>query len=320
MTSKDKQVDISIIIATYFHESYIEQALNSILSQETALQFEVLIGDDASSDRTPEILRRYAVQYPDVIRLVLREKNVGANRNGCDLRRRAKGNYLAFLGGDDFWLDPQKLQKQWTFLESNPEYVGCCGKSLIVDENSQCDYTQAPHFVWNKKVFTLKDLIDSWNIPGQTSTLMARNIFRGIDPKNYAISYLAHPQVGDKTLMLLLLAHGPIYCSNEILSSYRRVVKKDAYNWFSIHYRNPYRNYDMFMYPCRLETWARKNLQLPKRCHLGKRDEYRFCRYIEECVKEPSLKRLKYAAEMILQSHQPIKYAGVLIKALIQLE
>ncbi len=318
--SRHELIDISVIMSAYFHEDYVGKALDSVLAQDTNLRLEVLITDDASQDRTQDILRDYAARYPALIKPILRQRNIGATKNGWDLRRRAKGRYLAFLGGDDFWLAPNKLQKQWEFLQNHPEYSGCCGKSLIVNEDDQPNFTQSPHFVWNKKIFTLQDFIDSWNIPGQTSTLMCRNIFRYMEPEDYSITYRAHPQVGDKTLMLFLLAEKPIYCSNEILSAYRYVDKTGEHNWFSIHHDNPYRNYDMFMYPCRLETWARGSIGLPYSVHLGQRSHYRFCRFVEECVKSPSIKRMQYLAKMILHSHQPLKYSYYAVKALIEME
>ena len=103
-----EQIDISVVMLTYFHENYIAQALDSVLSQETDLRYEILIGDDASGDCTPDIIREYAARYPDIVRPVLRTENLGANRNGWDLGHRARGKYIAYLEGDDFWLDPQK--------------------------------------------------------------------------------------------------------------------------------------------------------------------------------------------------------------------
>lgn len=317
MSTQAEAVDVSVVMLTYFHEDYIAQALDSVLSQETTLRYEIIIGDDASGDRTPDIIREYAARCPDIIRPVLRTKNLGANRNGWDAGRRARGKYIAYLEGDDYWLDPRKLQKQWEFLEVHPEYSACCGKCLIVDENGQPDYTRTPQFAWSKKVFTLEDLVDSWDIPGQAGTMMYRNAYRGDD----TIGYKAHRNVGDKTTALLLLTMGPIYCSNEILTCYRYVNRKGKHNYFSQHYANPYRNYDMFMYPVRLETWARKNgVPLRRDQHFGKRIGYRFCRFVEECVRDPSPTRLKYLAEMVSQSHEKGKYCWYILKTLIEME
>lgn len=320
---EERGMDVSVILPTYYHEAYVAQALDSILMQKTSLRYEVLVGDDASPDRTPEIVQGYADRYPGLIRPVLRAENMGACRNGFDLYSRAAGKYIAFLEGDDFWLDPCKLQKQWEFLEEHQEYIGCCGKCLVVDRGGRPDYTKSPHFVWNKKEFHLENLVEQWNLPGQAGTWMYRNIYLDMEPGCIETMCQMHPNVGDKTIILYLLSQGPFYCSNEILSCYRRVDQTGEHNWFSIHHDNPYRNYDMFMYPCRLETWAKKSLNLGKRLgrqHLGKRSEYRFCRFVEELVREPSLKRLGYLADMVVHSHQPAKYSWTILKALIEME
>lgn len=319
MDNSQKEVDVSIIMLTYNHEKYIAQAIESVLAQETSLRYELIIGDDASTDRTPEIVREYAERYPDIIRAVLREKNLGANRNNFELVPMQRGRYCASLEGDDFWIDPHKMQKQYDFLEVHSEYIGCCGKCLVVDENGTPDYTKNPGFVWNKKEYSIKDYLDRWKVPGQTGGIMVRNYCVDLNPEEYAFTYQLHPMVGDKTWMLSHLSRGKIYCSNEILSAYRYVNQKGKDNHFSKHYANPYRNHDMFLYSCRLEDWARDNLGV--REEIGKQQKKtRFCRFTEECVRTPSIKRLSYLAEMVARSHAPAKYAWYVLKTLIEME
>lgn len=313
-------VQISIILLSCCHEKYIRQALESILNQETDLCYEVLVGDDASQDGTAGIIQEFAKRYPDIVKPMLRADNVGASYNLYDLICRAQGKYIAILEGDDFWLDKHKLQKQFDFLESHPEHTGCCSKCLIVDENSNPDYERSCHITWNKKDFTLGDLVESWQMPGQLGTMMLQNIFSSQDPEAYNVLYESHPMVCDKTILLLALLRGSFYCSNEVLSAYRFVDKKGENNWFSIHHANPYRNYDMFMYPCKLEEWARKNMNLPHNKHFGKRNPYRFARFVEECVRKPERKKFQYLLEMITHSHQPMKYSWYVLKALIEME
>lgn len=314
----EHQIDVSVIVLTYYHERYIRKALDSILAQKTQLRYEILIGDDASQDGTQAIIKEYAESYPDVIKPTFNAQNVGATQNSINLVQKARGRYIATLEGDDYWLDPLKMQKQWEFLESNSQYIGCCSKCTVVDENDHSDYTASPQFVWNKKNFTLDNFLATWQMPGQASTLMCRNIYAQMRPEDYSIYFTAHRNVGDKTSMLFLLSKGPIYCSNEILSCYRFIRHKGGHNYFSLHYSNPYRHYDMFMYPCRLETWARKHLGL--HAHLGPRKEVRFARFVEETVKEPSLKRFKCLAEMIACSHEPGHYLWYVLKTLIERE
>lgn len=311
-------MDVSIVMLTYCHEHYIAKALNSILMQKTTLEYEILVGDDASTDRTPQIIQKYANRHPGTVIPMFNKKNVGASRNLYKVLQRAKGKYIAILEGDDFWLDPQKLQKQWDFLEKHAEYIGCCGKCLVVDEEGRPNYTHTIQFVWNKKIFTLEDYLKTWKLPCQVGALMFRKHCDKVVPWKEEVLYTAHRNVGDKTLLLLLLVNGPIYCSNEELSCYRYVTQKDGKNFFSLHYANPYRNYDMFMYPCRLESWARKRLGISQ--HLGPRKEYRFCRFVEDLVQKPSLTKIKYLMEMIRHSHQPVWYLWCVLKTLIEME
>lgn len=322
MSPERQTVDVSIIVMTYYHEAYISQALDSILAQETSVRYEVLVGDDASQDRTPEIVREYAARFPETIRPILRTKNLGASRNFHDLLGRTQGNYIAVLEGDDYWLDPHKLQKQWGFLEEYQEYIGCCGRCLVVDEHGRPDYGKVPQFVSNKEIYTLDDYFEMWNLPGQLGSQMCRNIFREMEPSEYSILYEAHPNVADKTWMLLLLLRGPVYCSDETLSCYRFVNAEGAHNWFSVHYANPYRDYDMFMYPSRLESWAKMRLGAGKyrHKHLGPRKEYRFCRFVRSTAREPSFKKIRCLAEMVFRGHQPVKYSLDIIKTLIEME
>lgn len=321
MSAGREVVEVSIIVLTYFHEAYIAQALDSILTQETSVRYEVLVGDDASQDRTPEIIQGYADRYPDIIKPVLRTENGGGSLNLYDLLSRAKGNFIAILEGDDYWLDPCKLQKQWEFLQKHQEYTGCCSKCQVVDEHGQPNPAKKLQFVDNKQVYTLDDYFEGWNLPGQLGTMMFRNIFRNMRSSDYSILYKAHRNVADKTLALLLLREGPIYCSDKELSCYRFVNEKGAHNWFSMHYANPYRDYDMFMYPSRLESWARKRLgrRRYRHKHLGPRKEYRFCRFVKNTAKDPSWKKVRCIVEMILCGHQPLKYSWDVAKTLIEM-
>lgn len=124
---------LSVILITYNHISYIEKSILGILSQRTTFPFEIIIGDDDSSDGTREICKQFARQHPDKIRLVQhhRANNIKIMGKPCGIYQiaynllAARGKYLAICSGDDYWTDPMKLQKQVDFLEKNPEYSLC---------------------------------------------------------------------------------------------------------------------------------------------------------------------------------------------------
>lgn len=114
-------MDISVIVVTYNQEDSIGRTLDSILSQQTRADFEIVIGDDCSTDRTGDICREYAARYPGKIVYLRREKNLGLNRNYFDCIRRSRGRYLADCAGDDYWVDNQKLEMQYDVLETEPD-------------------------------------------------------------------------------------------------------------------------------------------------------------------------------------------------------
>lgn len=125
---------VSIACITYNHEKYIEDAIKGFLIQETDFPFEVLIHDDASTDRTADIIREYEAKYPRLIKPLYQIENQyskGVRPNPCFNFPRAQGKYIALCEGDDYWTDPKKLQIQYDFLENHAEYV-CCYHNAFV--------------------------------------------------------------------------------------------------------------------------------------------------------------------------------------------
>ena len=112
---------ISVLVLTYNHASYVRQALDSIVSQKVDVPFEILIGDDASVDGTAAILAEYAVRHPSLIRLFAHPLNLGMHANHALLQDQARGRYIAYCEGDDYWLAHDKLQRQLTYMERNPD-------------------------------------------------------------------------------------------------------------------------------------------------------------------------------------------------------
>jgi glycosyltransferase involved in cell wall biosynthesis len=113
---------ISIGVMGYNQEKYVRQTMDSILAQRCSYPFEIVIGDDASSDNTRAILEEYRQKHPGIIRLLPEAPNKGVLRNYADVVKACTGKYIAFCHCDDYWHDPLKLQKQVDFLEKNPGY------------------------------------------------------------------------------------------------------------------------------------------------------------------------------------------------------
>jgi glycosyltransferase involved in cell wall biosynthesis len=125
LTAEPKTPLISVCLITYNHAPFLSQAIESILMQKHDYSWELIIADDNSTDATREIILRFKEKHPELIRTILREKNVGAFQNWRDMLNNARGKYIAYLEGDDYWTDWNKLNEQATFLEANHEYIGC---------------------------------------------------------------------------------------------------------------------------------------------------------------------------------------------------
>lgn len=227
---------VSVIVPTYNQAPHIRQTLDSILSQKTEYSYEVLVGDDASTDGAQDILREYAQMYPDKIRLFLREENLGASRNAYELLMAARGKYLATCEGDDYWCDEEKLQLQISYLESHPEISGCVHRFRVVDEQGNPRKNQTLPWVRQKPVFTLDDFQGIY-LPGQYATFVRRNLFLHSE-KNYRIVYQAHRMVADRTAMMLYLLAGDVVCLDRVMSCYRKVTRKDGTNMTTVSFRN----------------------------------------------------------------------------------
>lgn len=128
---------LSICIIAYNHVTYIKEAVEGVLMQKVNFPWELVIADDFSTDGTREIILEYKVKYPDIIKLILQEKNVGAAQNWIDLITYPKSKYIAYFEGDDYWTDPLKLQKQVDFMEANENYSYCCTKFSVLNDNTK---------------------------------------------------------------------------------------------------------------------------------------------------------------------------------------
>ena len=126
---------VSVLVVTYNHENFIAQALNSVLAQKVEFDYEVLVSEDRSTDRTRDIVTEFHQRYPDRIRLILSEHNLNSNEVVGRGIRAAKGQYVALLDGDDYWTSEHKLQRQAQFLDSHPDCAMCFHNAVVVYED-----------------------------------------------------------------------------------------------------------------------------------------------------------------------------------------
>lgn len=217
------KIDLSILIPTYNHERYILTALNSVLAQKTKYTYEVLVGEDASTDGTRAVLEQYEAKHPHKIKVYYREVNLGASNaplsNHMDLYNRASGKYVIFLEGDDYWLDENKLSVQIDFLENHPEYIAVAHNCITVDADGR---KRKERYIECKDTeYTLKHYLNNI-LPGQLATVMMRNIYKIDGFPTYMWEKRLVP--GDRIFYFTLLANGKIYCIQRPMSAYRHVI------------------------------------------------------------------------------------------------
>ncbi|MCR5746920.1 MAG: glycosyltransferase [Lachnospiraceae bacterium] len=257
---------LSVVFITYNHEKYIRQALDSVLSQKTDFDYEVVVGEDHSTDSTRSILDEYRLKYPGRLRILYRDKNFGRpTLNVYETAMACKGKYIATIEGDDFWTDENKLQKAVDFLEANPEYSGCANPALLVGEDGMelSDRSPLRLYTWNKEDYTMEDYRreDIW--PGQTASIVTRNFWK--DGKyDYTVIYRAHDFIDDAWILLFALLHGPIHHFDEVMSSWRYVVKKDGENWNSLNQKRDRYIQETYFHVAQM-YWLEQYRELDKR-------------------------------------------------------
>lgn len=205
---------------TYNHKDFISESIEGVLMQKTDFNIELIIGEDCSSDNTRNIVLQYAKKYPEIIRPLLPDKNLGMTNNFIDTMKAAKGRYIAICEGDDFWTDPDKLQKQVNILESFPHIVAVSTNSSICDLTGTIIKSERlvvkPNN--NEGVHNLDDFF-SKSIEYPTLTVMFRN--QNMDFITEELTNMNNPFLGDWILWVLLLLHGDFYFINQVTASYR---------------------------------------------------------------------------------------------------
>jgi glycosyltransferase involved in cell wall biosynthesis len=185
--------------------------------QKTTFPFELVIGEDCSTDGTREIVLDYAQKYPEIIRDITSESNVGMFENSKRTTLACLGKYMAICEGDDYWTDPYKLQKQVDFLEMHPDYSMCCHASKIVIEGCERQ-TEIVRLADTDKTFTLDDFLApmSKNFIRTETVVLKSAVVRELPERPQRIV------VGDYPLFLLLAYHGNIRYINQVMSVYRK--------------------------------------------------------------------------------------------------
>ncbi|NJN74738.1 MAG: glycosyltransferase [Limnothrix sp. RL_2_0] len=200
--SKITDTSVSALMITYNQEKFISQAIESVLMQETDFPFELLIGEDCSTDKTREIVRYYQQKYPDKIKVLAKATNQGMAKNFVQTLAACQGKYIAILEGDDYWTSSKKLQLQVDFLEENQTCSFCFHPTECFYEDSS-----EPSYIFPRKApsrfLTLKDLLYE-NFISTCSTVFRNRLFTHMPDWYFKV------KPGDWPLHILNAQHGEI--------------------------------------------------------------------------------------------------------------
>ena len=225
---------VSICCTAYNHEKYLAQTLESFLSQRCDFAYEILIHDDVSTDRTADIIREYAARYPHIIRPMFQTQNQysqGVPINETFSFPRARGKYIALCEGDDYWCDPDKLQRQIAHMESDPGCTFCFTNGYVHDEAGvHPDRPFLPYyenekslFTGESRAFTLDEMARVNFIP--TASFVFRvDALRALSP-SFTQRECQH---GDLRMRLFLTAAGHAWYEHLYACTYRENVSGSA--------------------------------------------------------------------------------------------
>lgn len=210
---KMNNIEVSVIVTSYNHEKYIRDCIDSILMQK-GVDFELIIGDDFSQDNTRKILEEYQKQYPEIINLLPSTENLGVTKNLKRCLKEATGDYIAICEGDDYWIDPYKLQKQVNFLEERQDCVICFNSVLTLYEDKD-KQNYLIHRNLAKNTFTIRELALG-NFIGNFSCCMYRTkVVKKLSDTLYDFFTV------DWMFNMACSEYGKIGFLNEVMSVYR---------------------------------------------------------------------------------------------------
>jgi glycosyltransferase involved in cell wall biosynthesis len=203
---------VSVMMITYNHERFIAHAIESVLAQKVNFDYEIVIGEDSSTDGTRAIIMDFQRRHPDRIVPLLRDQNIGMMRNLKATLAACRGRYVALLEGDDYWTRDDKLQRQVDFLDAHPDHAICCHRAEILNETDRG---------WNGVLpnrppgsYAIEDLVESnWLM---TCSVVYRWGSIGALP-----GWFVEKPMGDWPLHVLVARSGKIYLMDEVMAVYR---------------------------------------------------------------------------------------------------
>ncbi len=213
----DVNVKVSACCISFNQKEFIRQCLEGILSQKTSFDFEIIIHDDASKDGTKEIIDEYQIIFPNIIFPYYQKENQYAKGERAFMAKynfpRCRGKYIALCEGDDYWTDPNKLQKQVDFLEANPDYSGCYHDTLVKYTN-----IDKPEHLFREKLPQSMNAEDTIALfaPFHTSSFVFKKECFTFEP------FLTKVKSGDMALFSIIASKGLLGKVDGVMSVYRK--------------------------------------------------------------------------------------------------
>lgn len=204
---------VSVCMVTYKHASYIGQAIESVMAQQVDFPVELVIGEDCSPDNTREIIESFQQRYPGRIRLVTGEHNVGAQPNFIRTYQACRGQYIAMLEGDDYWVDPHKLRDQVAILDKEAGAVLCFADCATVDAQGQVTKEKFVPSEFRHNL-SAQELVRDFCPP--TLTVLFRNHLLAVLPASFATVCN-----GDYFLFSMLSDYGGAIFMPQVVAHYR---------------------------------------------------------------------------------------------------
>lgn len=260
----ENEIKVSVSCITYNHEKYIEQAIQSFLMQKTDFKYEILIHDDASTDSTADIIKKYQQMYPDIIKPVLQSENQysrGVKHISYTYNfNRAKGKYIALCEGDDYWTDKYKLQKQVDYMESDSECTLCTHSVKRVGTESGNDVGLIRPSKVNRELDIREFILGGGMFIGTNSILFPKKIIDDLP------TWFFDAHAGDYPLQIFLANYGKAYYIDETMSAYR------------VNVQGSWTNRVYFSYEQRIEHFKRVAKMLDE---INEYTEYKYNKEVE---------------------------------------
>lgn len=206
---------VSVLMLVYEHAEFVAQAIESVLAQQCEFEFELIVINDCSSDTSGAVCQRYAVQHPEMITFIDSSENRGMHASFQFLWNTSRAPIVAFCEGDDYWIDPLKLQKQFALMSQNPHWALCGAKAQVMEQNANQAWlggrVLGPHV--KRAEYTFEQLIGEYHFHFST-VMMKKDAVQF--PHWFDSVYCV-----DRPLYLLAAEHGNAGYLDDVVSAYR---------------------------------------------------------------------------------------------------